>query len=76
MLVAGVHIVSLSKDPKPQMRPLGYDTLLTLGFGGLLITYRNISNNCPLALWWGDPDAPENHPLSQWYPLFPRRINE
>jgi hypothetical protein len=76
LLAAGVQIVSLPEDPKAQMRPLGYDTLLTLGFGGLLITYRNISNNCPLALWWGDPDAPDGHPLGQWYPLFPRKTND
>jgi hypothetical protein len=34
-------------------RPLGYDTLETLGFGSPLITYRNIPNTAPLALWYG-----------------------
>lgn len=49
-------------------RPLGYEVLESLGFGSLFVTYRNIANNCPLALWWSrDPDV--------WYPLFPRRVN-
>ena len=74
-LKAGVQIRSFSKEPKEQMRPLGYHYLTSLGFGGLFITYRNISNNCPLALWWGDPDSPKSHPLSRWYPLFLRKGN-
>ncbi|MFN8632896.1 MAG: hypothetical protein U0893_03510 [Chloroflexota bacterium] len=75
-LSAGTFIVSLPEEPNLRMRPLGYEYLESLGFGAPLITYRNIANNCPLALWWGDPQAPSSHPLSQWYPLFPRRTNE
>lgn len=45
--------------------PLGYDILKSPGFGSLLVTFRNCPNNCPLALWAGDP----------WFPLFPRRTN-
>jgi hypothetical protein len=56
------------------MRPLGYDYLKSLGFGAILVTYRNIANNCPLALWWGDPN--KAYPLNAWYPLFPRIVNE
>jgi hypothetical protein len=45
--------------------PLGYDVFKCVGFGSLLVTYRNCPNNCPLALWAGDP----------WFPLFPRKTN-
>jgi hypothetical protein len=45
--------------------PLGYDVLKTMGFGTLLVTFRNCPNNCPLPLWCGDP----------WFPLFPRQVN-
>lgn len=46
-------------------RPLGNMVLETLGFGSMLVTFRNCPNNSPLALWAGDP----------WYPLFPRKVN-
>jgi hypothetical protein len=72
-LKAGAYIVSLPKNPNPSMRPLGYDYKQSLGFGAILVTYRNIANNCPLALWWGDPDKP--YPIDAWYPLFPRTVN-
>ncbi len=75
-LRAGVYIQSLSQDPNPSMRPLGATWLRTFGFGALIVTYRNCANNCPLALWWGDPNMPQDHPLSTWYPLFPRKVNE
>ncbi|NEQ78126.1 MAG: hypothetical protein F6K23_37130 [Okeania sp. SIO2C9] len=75
-LKAGAYIVSLPKTPKFQMRPLGYEYLESLGFGAVFITYRNIANNCPLALWWGDSSFPQNHPFSKWYPLFLRKANE
>ncbi|AFY70492.1 hypothetical protein Pse7367_2228 [Thalassoporum mexicanum PCC 7367] len=73
-LKAGAYIVSLPEDPNSSMKPLGYERFHSLGFGALFTTYRNIANNCPLALWWGDPDKP--YPLNQWYPLFPRIVNE
>lgn len=38
---------------KENNRPLGYDTLDTLGFGSPLVSYRNIPNTAPLALWYG-----------------------
>ena len=72
-LKAGAYIVSLSKNPNTSMRPLGYDYKQSLGFGAILVTYRNIANNCPLALWWGDPDKP--YPIDAWYPLFFRTVN-
>jgi len=64
LLVAGAHV--LQRCPKlnyRNMRPLGYDTWDSTGFGSMLVSYRNCPNNAPLALWAGDP----------WYPLFPRR---
>lgn len=45
--------------------PLGYDVFKCVGFGSLLVTFRNCPNNCPLVLWADDP----------WWPLFPRKTN-
>jgi len=75
-LNAGARIHGYSQNPQRSMRPLGYESLDTLGFGATFVTYRNISNNCPLVLWWGDPSFPSWHPISRWFPLFPRRSNE
>ena len=72
LLLAGVHIRSLSQNPHPTLRPLGFSPF-GLGFGSMIVTYRNCPNNVPLALWWGDPDADPTHPFSQWYPLVQRR---
>jgi hypothetical protein len=70
-LKAGAMLVCAAKNPAESMRPLGFEKLISLGFGSMFITYRNISNNCPLALWYGDPS--KSGPLSLWYPLFPRK---
>lgn len=70
-LQRGAYIVTLSQQNNPHMHPLGYHNLNGPGFGTLFATYRNCPNNCPLVLWWGDPDA--GRPLNQWYPLLPRR---
>ncbi|QQE66315.1 hypothetical protein GFS31_30130 [Leptolyngbya sp. BL0902] len=72
-LKVGAYIVSLPRNPNASMKPLGYDYFDSLGFGAIFITYRNIANNCPLALWWGDPH--KAYPLNTWYPLFPRTVN-
>lgn len=64
-LKAGVRIRDQSPLLQDVMRPLGFHGLRTLGFGTLFATYRNCPNNCPLALWAGEP----------WYPLLPRRTN-
>ena len=73
-LRAGAYLRAQAAYPDEDMRPLGYSALKTFGFGGLLVTHRNVANNCPLALWYGDPDAPSYHPFSKWYPLFlPKR---
>jgi hypothetical protein len=69
-LIAGVKIRSLTQSPKDFIRPLGCGNF-GVGFGSLLATYRNCPNNCPLALWWGDPDAIAG--ALHWYPLLPRK---
>ncbi len=72
LLLAGMRIRSFSQNPNPVMRPLGFSPF-GVGFGSMIVTYRNCPNNAPLALWWGDPDAHPNHPFSHWYPLLQRR---
>ena len=64
-LKAGVHIREICPHLNKYQRPLGNIVLETLGFGSLLVTFRNCPNNTPLALWVDDP----------WYPLFPRTTN-
>ena len=65
LLLAGIRIRSLSRQPSRAMRPLGFSPF-GLGFGSMIVTYRNCPNNAPLALWWGDPEADRNHPFSGW----------
>jgi len=72
LLLAGVKIRSVCENPKDIMRPLGFSAF-GLGFGSMIVTFRNCPNNCPLALWWGNPEAGPHHPLSTWRPLFPRK---
>lgn len=64
-LKAGVRIRQMCPHLSKYQRPLGNMVLDTLGFGSLIVTFRNCPNNAPLALWAGDP----------WYPLFPRTTN-
>jgi hypothetical protein len=64
-LKTGLYIRSVCPHLNKYQRPLGNMVLDTLGFGSLFVSFRNCPNNCPLALWTGDP----------WYPLFPRKIN-
>lgn len=72
LLLAGLKIRSFCENPSPSLRPLGFSPF-GLGFGATVVTFRNCPNNCPLALWWGDPEADESHPFSKWYPLLPRK---
>lgn len=72
LLLAGMRIRAFCKNPSRTLRPLGFSAF-GLGFGSMIVTFRNCPNNCPLALWWGDPDAGPNHPFSKWYPLFQRK---
>ena len=74
LLLAGVRIRSFCDNPSPAIRPLGFGPF-GVGFGSMIVTYRNCPNNCPLALWWGDPNAEPYHPFSKWYPLLPRKTH-
>ncbi len=72
-LNAGIRIRGFAQNPSPQLKPLGFSRFEP-GFGSLFVTFRNCPNNCPLALWYGDPSSyPDSHPLGRWYPLFPRK---
>jgi len=64
----GLHIREIAGNLKETHRPLGYTSTNSankLGFGSIVVTYRNCPNNCPLTYWVGDP----------WYALFPRKTN-
>lgn len=76
LFLAGIRIRSFCDSPADIMRPLGYQGFASFGFGALIATFRNCANNCPLALWWGDPNHPESHPLGRWYPLLPRKTHD
>ncbi|CAM8824560.1 hypothetical protein WL28_22775 [Burkholderia ubonensis] len=69
-LIAGAKILAKTTNPKEVIRPLGFG-MFGLGFGSTVVTYRNCPNNCPLALWWGEPGS--CNPAMQWYPLLPRK---
>ena len=64
-LKAGCTIRTICPNLNEYQRPLGNILLQTLGFGALIVTFRNCANNCPLAFWVDSP----------WYPLFPRKTN-
>ncbi len=64
-LTTGIEVRKKCQLLTKYHRPLGYMYLETLGFGTMIVTYRNCPNNAPLALWAGRP----------WYPLFRRTIN-
>lgn len=68
-LIAGAKIRAKSESPKQSMRPLGFSAF-GVGFGSMIVTYRNCPNNCPLAMWWGDPEATSG--ALHWYPLLQR----
>ncbi len=76
LMTAGLKIIGFSENQKTFIRPMGYDNRISFGFGAFFATYLNISNNCPIAFWWGDANAKPWHPLSKWYPLLPRSVNE
>ena len=64
-LKAGVRIRNARPNLDEKYRPLGYSLLETLGFGSLVVTFRNCPNTAPLALWG----------TYSWDPLFPRTTN-
>jgi len=64
----GLEIRDMCPLLKPMHRPLGYTSTNSsnkIGFGAMFVTYRNCPNNCPLAVWAGEP----------WHPLLERKPN-
>lgn len=70
----GIEIINQIQDEesKRKHRPLGktYPGYKTFGTGTLFFTWRNISNTCPIVLWW---DVPA-HNWKGLFPLFNRGI--
>ncbi len=64
-LRTGIRIRRENHRLQQSQRPLGFKKLQSLGFGSLIVTFRNCPNNCPLVFWANNP----------WYPLFPRSTN-
>ena len=58
-LIHGARIRANAPNLSEAVRPLGFHSLVTLGFGAITVTFRNCPNNCPLVFWASDP----------WYPL-------
>ncbi|WP_418748108.1 hypothetical protein [Frisingicoccus sp.] len=75
LLKRGAYICSLPANGNDRMKPMGYDTGISLGFGAFFVTDYNISNNCPLAFWWGNLNYSSDTTLGKWYPLLPREAN-
>lgn len=71
-----LHGISILKNITEHngMYPLGYSHTPSLGLGSFCAFDMNISNTCPLVLWWGNNETMGNI-LDSWYPLLPRRIN-
>ncbi|MCX2524734.1 hypothetical protein OQ287_10840 [Larsenimonas sp. GH2-1] len=67
--IAGAKIIAKIENRNSFMRPLGFSNF-GLGFGSMIFTYRNCPNNCPLAMWWGDPEVTMG--ALHWYPLLMR----
>lgn len=72
-LKKGIAILENNNDHKG-IYPLGYSLTPSLGFGSFCATDLNISNTCPVVLWWGNVVKKGNQ-LDAWYPLLPRRVN-
>lgn len=73
-LRCGIQI--LKKVKNTSFRPLGISNTPSFGFGSFCATDLNISNTCPLVLWWGSIEGNQGDALDCWYPLLPRRGNE
>lgn len=71
-LVKGIYLHQLSS--KKSLYPLGFNRWPSFGFGSFCAFDMNISNTCPLVLWWGSIETTDGA-LGKWYPLLPRRVN-
>lgn len=76
LLKKGAYIWSLANKRNERIKPMGYNQGISLGFGAFFATDFNISNNCPLAFWWGDMWRSSSETLGKWYPLLPREVNK
>lgn len=72
-LKKGIAITENIQEHKG-LYPLGYNLTPSFGFGSFCATDLNISNTCPIVLWWGNVIEKGNE-LDCWYPLLPRRIS-
>lgn len=61
----------LNQTSGSALLPLGAGFPKTVGSGIISATYRNIPNNAPICLWWGD-EREENY----WFPLLKRNTNK
>lgn len=75
LLKKGAYICSLPQNCNERMKPMGYSHGISLGYGAFFATCYNISNNCPLAFWWGNLSSSPSETLGKWYPLLPREVN-
>lgn len=66
----GAQLLAALDDPPAAAFPLGYQPFPSarhpLGPACPVVTWRNIPNSAPIALWWETDD---------WHPLFPRVTN-
>ena len=72
-LLKGIELAKHSRGNG--LYALGFNPWPSLGFGSFCATYMNISNTCPLVLWWGNVEK-KGDVLDSWYPLLPRRIDD
>lgn len=72
-LIQGIRILENITEHKG-IYPLGYNVFPSLGLGSFCAFDMNISNTCPLVLWWGNNNL-SGDTLDNWYPLLPRRVN-
>lgn len=73
-LKKGISILENIQEHKG-LYPLGYNLTPSFGFGSFCASDLNISNTCPIVLWWGNL-IEKNNELDCWYPLLPRRISD
>ncbi len=72
-LIRGIDILEKINDNNG-LYPLGFNLWPSFGFGSFCAFNMNISNSCPLVLWWGNIEK-NGSILDNWYPLLPRRTN-
>lgn len=69
LLLAGIKIIN---ECNTDYLPLGISSFEGFGFGGTVFSHRNIPNNVPICLWWGNPKNQGG--LGSWYPLMMRNV--